>query len=71
MIKQHGVQPEMKKRNMAYKDILKYRIEELERRIASSLGEKSELEKELIRLRLAEFEEDIVAEDNQQLLKGQ
>jgi hypothetical protein len=55
---------------MAYKDILKYRIDELERKIASSLGEKSELEKELNRLRLAEFEEDMVAEDNQQLLKG-
>ena len=71
MTKQHGVQPEMKRRNMAYKDILKYRIAELERKIESTLGEKSELEKELNRLRLAEFEEDLVAEGNNQLLKGQ
>ena len=55
---------------MAYKDELKKRIEELEHRIASSIGEKSNLEKELNRLRLAEFEEDLVSENNQQLLKG-
>jgi len=55
---------------MAYKDELKKRITELEQRIASSLGEKSDLEKELNRLRLSEFEEDLVAENNQQLLKG-
>jgi hypothetical protein len=55
---------------MAYKDELKKRINELEQRIASSLGEKSDLEKELNRLRLSEFEEDLVAENNQRLLKG-
>jgi hypothetical protein len=55
---------------MAYRDVLKKRIVELEQKIASSLGEKSELEKELNRLRLSEFEEDLVSENNQKLLKG-
>ena len=55
---------------MGYKDQLKKRIEELEHKIASSIGEKTILEKELNRLRLAEFEEDLVSENNQQLLKG-
>jgi hypothetical protein len=55
---------------MAYKEVLKKRIQELEQKIASSLGEKSELEKELNRLRLSEFEEDLAEENNQRLLKG-
>lgn len=55
---------------MAYKDVLKKRIAELEQKIATSIGEKSDLEKELNRLRLSEFEEDLVEENNQQLLKG-
>jgi hypothetical protein len=55
---------------MAYKDFLKQKINELERKIASSTEEKSVIEAELNKLRLAEFEEEMASENNQQLLKG-
>ena len=71
MTKQHGVYSEMnRKTNMAYKDFLKQKIKELEQKIASSTEEKSVIEAELNKLRLAEFEEDMATESNQQLLKG-
>lgn len=55
---------------MAYKDFLKQKINELEQKIVSSTEEKSVIEAELNKLRLAEFEEDMATESNQQLLKG-
>ena len=71
MTRQHGVYSEVnRKTNMAYKDFLKQKIKELEQKIASSTEEKSVIEAELNKLRLAEFEEDMATESNQQLLKG-
>ena len=71
MTKQHGGYSEVnRKTNMAYKDFLKQKINELEQKIASSTEEKSVIEAELNKLRLAEFEEDMASESNQQLLKG-
>jgi hypothetical protein len=71
MTRQHGVYSEMnRKTNMAYKDFLKQKIKELEEKIVSSTEEKSVIEAELNKLRLAEFEEDMATESNQQLLKG-
>lgn len=55
---------------MSYKEVLKKRIAELEEKIQSTQGEKSELEKQLTKLRLAEFEEDLATESTQVLLKG-
>ena len=59
-----------RKTNMAYKDFLQQKIKELEEKIVSSTEEKSVIEAELNKLRLAEFEEDMATESNQQLLKG-
>lgn len=71
MIKQHGGYSEVnRKTNMAYKDFLKQKIKELEEKIVSSTEEKSVIEAELNKLRLAEFEEDMREESSQQLLKG-
>ena len=71
MIKQHGGYSEVnRKTNMAYKDFLKQKINELEQKIASSEEEKNVIQAELNKLRLAEFEEDMATEGNQQLLKG-
>ena len=71
MTRQHGVYSEMnRKTNMAYKDFLKQKIKELEQKIASSEEEKTVIQAELNKLRLAEFEEDMATESNQQLLKG-
>jgi len=71
MTKQHGGYSEVnRKTNMAYKDFLKQKINELEQKIASSTEEKSVIEAELNKLRLAEFEEDMREESLQQLLKG-
>jgi len=55
---------------MKYRDILKKQIQELEARIANSTDEKAELEKQLNKLRVAEFGEEMVEENNQTLLKG-
>lgn len=55
---------------MSYKDILKKQIQELEEKIASQQGERDELVKQLNRLKLSEFEEDLNEEDNRKLLKG-
>jgi hypothetical protein len=42
----------------------------LEITIANAKGEKSSLEKELMDLRIKEFEEELSEENNQTLLKG-
>ena len=59
-----------RKKIMSYRDILKKQIAELEQKIQSAQGEKSELEKQLNRLKVAEFEEDMATESTQTLLKG-
>lgn len=55
---------------MHYKQILQKQIQELEEKIASASTEKEELKRQLQKLKLAEFEEDIKDTDNRQLLKG-
>ena len=71
MTKQHGVYSEVnRKTNMAYKDFLKQKIKELEEKIVSSTEEKSVIEAELNKLKIAEFEEDMREESSQQSLKG-
>jgi hypothetical protein len=55
---------------MSYRDILKKQISELEQKIQSAQGEKSELENQLNKLKVAEFEEDMATESTQTLLKG-
>ena len=59
-----------RKKSMEYKKILQQQILELEQKIANSTEEKAELEKQLNKLRIAEFQEDMVEENNQVLLKG-
>jgi hypothetical protein len=55
---------------MSMKDIQK-RIEVLEREILEmKISERDRLEKELNRLKVLEFEEDIVEETEKQLLQG-
>ena len=55
---------------MKYKEILQKQIKDLEEKIASSTEEKAELEKQLNKLKIAEFQEDMMEENNQILLKG-
>ena len=55
---------------MSYRDILKKQIAELEQKIQSAKGEKTELENQLNKLKVAEFEEDMATESTQTLLKG-
>jgi len=55
---------------MSYKTLLQKKIQELEMTIANAKGEKSSLEKELMDLKIKEFEEDLSEENNQTLLKG-
>ena len=59
-----------RRRTMSYKELLKKQIAELEQKIQSAKGEKSELEKQLNKLRLTEFEEDMATENTQVFLKG-
>jgi len=59
-----------RKKIMSYRDILKKQIAELEQKIQSAQGEKSELENQLNKLKVAEFEEDMATESTQTLLKG-
>ena len=54
----------------SYKRLLKQQIKELEIHIEQSTEKKEELQKELNKLRIAEFEEDMREESIQQLLKG-
>jgi len=55
---------------MSYKNLLQKKIQELEITIANAKGEKSSLEKELMSLKIKEFEEEMAEENNQTLLKG-
>jgi uncharacterized coiled-coil DUF342 family protein len=55
---------------MSYKNELKKRIEELKREISEDRGQIEALKKELKRLEMAEFEEDLSEDSSQQLLKG-
>ena len=59
---------------MSYNDELKTKIRELIRELDEKIvrdeGEKLELEIQLNKLRLSEFEEDIKETQNQQFLKG-
>ena len=71
MIKQHGVCSEPNKRKkMSYKEYLNKRIKELEQTMSKTSEEKEKVEVELNKLKLAEFEEDMATESDQQLLKG-
>ena len=55
---------------MSYRNELKKRIEELKQEISEDKGQIEALKKELKRLEMAEFEEDLSEDSNQQLLKG-
>ena len=55
---------------MSYREELSKRILELEEKISSDIAQKSALEKELNRLRMAEFEEEMREAQEQHLLKG-
>jgi hypothetical protein len=55
---------------MTYQTELKRKIAELEAKINIIEIDKSELERELQRLKIAEFEEDLQEEGKQSLLKG-
>jgi hypothetical protein len=54
----------------SYKRMLKQQIKELEIHIEQSIEKKEDLQKELNKLKIAEFEEDMREESSQQLLKG-
>ena len=56
--------------SMSYLDDLRVQIRRLEKQIMTDQVKKFELEAELNKLRLAEFEEDIKESRNQQFLKG-
>jgi hypothetical protein len=55
---------------MTYQADLKRKIAELEAKITIAEVDKSELEEELRRLKIAEFEEDLQEEGKRSLLKG-
>lgn len=55
---------------MSYRNELKKRIEELNQEISEDKGQIEALKKELKRLEIAEFEEDLSEDSSQQLLKG-
>ena len=54
----------------SYKRMLKQQIKELEIHIEQSTEKKEDLQRELNKLKIAEFEEDMREESSQQLLKG-
>ena len=54
----------------SYKRLLKQQIKELEIHIEQSTEKKEDLQRELSKLKIAEFEEDMREESSQQLLKG-
>lgn len=56
---------------MSYRELLLKQIRELEIKIAEAQGDKMQLEKELQKLKVAEFEEDMRESSDQHLLKGQ
>ncbi len=55
---------------MSYRNELKKRIEELTQEMSENKGQIEALKKELKKLEMAEFEEDLAENSNQQLLKG-
>jgi len=55
---------------MSYRNELKKRIDELNQEISEDKGQIEALKKELKRLEMAEFEEDLSEDSSQQLLKG-
>jgi peptidoglycan hydrolase CwlO-like protein len=55
---------------MSYRNELKKRIEELNQEISEDKGQIEALKKELKKLEMAEFEEDLSEDSSQQLLKG-
>lgn len=55
---------------MSYREQLKRKIFDLEQKIAKDESEKLELEIELNKLKLSEFEEDMRESSEQKLLKG-
>ena len=54
----------------SYKRLLKQQIKELEIHINQSTEKREDLQRELTKLKMAEFEEDMKEESSQQLLKG-
>ena len=54
----------------SYKRMLKQQIKELEIHIEQSTEKKEDLQRELTKLKMAEFEEDMREDSSQQLLKG-
>lgn len=56
--------------NMSYREMLLKQIRELEIKITEAQGDKAVLEKELNRLQIAEFEEEMRESSEQRLLKG-
>ena len=59
-----------KRKIMSYRELLLKQIRELEIKIAEAQGDKMQLEKELQKLKVAEFEEDMRESSDQHLLKG-
>jgi uncharacterized coiled-coil DUF342 family protein len=55
---------------MSYRNELKKRIEQLNQEISEDKGQIEALKKELKRLEMAEFEEDLSEDSSHQLLKG-
>lgn len=55
---------------MTLMDTIKKQIQDIESRIAAQQGDVEQLKKNLEKLRIQEFEEDIRESDNRQLLKG-
>ena len=54
----------------SYRNLLLKQIAELEQRIANSTADKAELEQQLQKLKLSEFEEDMRESNEQILLKS-
>ena len=55
---------------MSYRDELKAKIRDLEKKIAKDENEKLQLEIELNKLRLTDFEEDLKETQEKKFLKG-
>jgi predicted RNase H-like nuclease (RuvC/YqgF family) len=56
---------------MSYRDILLKQIQDLEKKISEQTSDKEELQKQLQRLKLAEFEEEMSSDGQRPtLLKG-
>jgi len=56
--------------SMSYRNLLLKQIAELEQKISNDTADKAELEKQLTKLKLAEFEEEMAESNEQQFLKG-